>query len=115
MIHLLAAFAIVGFSYGILARGLASGRMYSPGALFRRGMLFGYIAGFVVAIAFTSALYALLIAIPMAFLLGALFRIAPGGQSVLINRLPTVARDRALETRKRAMERQRRRSGYFGP
>jgi hypothetical protein len=114
LIHMLVAFALLGAGYAVLGQRLAEGRLLSSRELFRRGVIVGFFAAFVAALPFAHW-FALLVAVPNALLLGWLFQKAPDAQSALINRLPLAHRERALETRKRAMERRRRRSGYFGP
>jgi membrane protein implicated in regulation of membrane protease activity len=115
MIHMLGAIAVLGAGYAVLGRRIAEGRLLSSRELFRRGVIVGFFAAFVAALPLAPVWYALAAAIPNALLLGWLFQKAPEAQSALINRLPQQRRDQALETRKRAMERRRRRSSYFGP
>ena len=115
LLHLLVATAILGAGYAVLGRRIAEGRLLSSRELFRRGVLVGFFAAFVAAMPLGPYWYALLVAVPNALLLGWLFKKTPDAQSALINRLPHANRNRALETRKRALERKSRRSNYFGP
>ena len=114
LFHMFLALGILGIGYAVLGRRLAEGRLLSSTELFRRGVIVGFFAAFVAALPLANW-FALAVAVPNALLLGWLFKKAPDAQSALINRLPRGNRDRALETRKRALERRSRRSNYFGP